>query len=339
MLKKSIVLYNQIVCFLNENNIKFNDNDKLMSISICVVIEILTGELSQNYVNSLTEEGKKYLGWYTEEQIQANAIYKKLANDNILFNPSSDMTLIIAIINIYLQEDYGMLISYYNPISNDDNIFSSLFFDSDENKIIKVKKQYNYILNLTSKEVDTESIIENAICEWYTYGSFLDLSFIDETKLFTKLIELDITPDFTFRQTKDIIDFEKRFSVYKNQKIKEKIIIELNQFEKTKSFKEKIENIQSNFPVYDKEIKEEIKSNLLKNKFYVTDLNGDISPEYWSIVHSVCSLVGSNIRELIPNLLLDFGKLLIKYPNDKSLKSRIIGLKEQYKLDIKDIIE
>jgi len=334
MLKKSMVLYGQIITYLEKHNLQFDNQEELMAISICIVREVLTNELSSKYVEGMTEEGRKNIQLYPQDVIQTNAICKYLIGCGILATYSS-IELIQSVLQIYLEENYSMLMLYYNPVDSGENIFTSLFFDSDENKLKKIKKQYEFILNLKSTNSDINSKIENAICEWYTYCPSVDISFIDEKKLFAKIVDLDIHLKFMFRRTTGVEHFEMRLNNYKTKILKEQITDELNNFEESKAFEDKIYTLHNKYITYDNEIKEVIKENLIKNSFYMNGLYGDISPIYWSIVHCICKFTGEMARELIHKLLQTFGRLLMKYPNDQSLKDRIKGLKEQYNLKIK----
>lgn len=76
---------------------------------------------------------------------------------------------------------------------------------------------------------------------------------------------------------------------------------------------------------------------MIQNNFYTENLSGNISPEYWSIIHIVCAMVNEIMSDLKPSLLLSLNEELNKYPDDQSLDKRISGLIEQYK--IKDAVK
>lgn len=336
MLKKSVVLYEQILNYLSKNQIENINKEEIMSICLCVVIDVLTEQITKLYIDQMSEENKKYLKYYDAESIRADAISKHIMKDNNL-KDFANKNLISAIVSIYQEEDYKALISYFKPQNQGENIFSSLFFDSDAKKLEKIKKQYDYILNLNSSNDAINNMIENVICEWYTYCKFLDLSFIDEKKLFEKFIELNIEIDVYFRATDRIIALGDRFQDYKNIHKCEFIIEKLNNFEQTKSFKETLYEIYRNYSNLDALSKQNIKDTLVKNKFYTEYLSGDISPEYWSIIHIVCGMVNEMMSDMKPKLLSSLNEELRKHPDDQSLNMRIIGLIEQYK--IKDAVK
>lgn len=323
MASKIYSLYQQIKNHIIKKRYQNVLYDKIMKICVYTVKELMTNKYSKCFAEKCKES--EYLN-YME---QSFATY--IANYD--FSLNNDSTLLTAINNIYLNEDYSLFDSLLLPNDNE-KILKSCFYFSDEDKVEIIKKQYELILSLSDDSNYNYTTINQLIRDWYTYASFINLSFICEDKLFNKLRNLNIELD-SFGENKNFITFIERYNKYcRNQKKIE--ITKLLSSDNELSIKNGFHRLSENYYKLDDSSKTYLEEYLIKNNFLLKPLAGNITYEMWDLNHQICR----TISDKLPKLKIDLYKLLknIEENNKKDLSCsyRINSLIKQYCLNQND---
>lgn len=313
----------QIFDYMQKKQYPTNKLDLILKICVYSVNELMTNK----YLKLYNEKCKQYDYLKYTSKSFGNII---TSYDNTL---NDEYSLIEAINNIYLNEDYTNLDNIFNPKPND-NIFQSCFYCSDKNKSIIIKKQYKFILSIPDHSNYNHSMINQFIRDWYCYAYYIDLSFIDKEKLFNKLNRLNFRLDGFGEPNKYFIEIINEYREFCNDQIKYNITSQLV-LKDLKKLKSGLYEITNKYKNLDDKSKEYIQSYLKKNNFFLQKIVGNISEELWEINHLICQIVKDYIPDLKVDLLTIFNNIKKEFKNDKSCEYRVDSLIKQYELNIK----
>lgn len=316
---KANSLFMQIKDYVGSKGYKDVDYRKIIKICIYAVKELMTNKYSNEYEE--IRKNSNFIFWDNSFAGVIKSYDKSLNNDN---------ELIEAINSIYLNEDYQKLDEIYNP-NEEKNIFKSCFYLSDDEKVDTIKKQYNYIMNLTNDSVYSSSSIAQLIREWYCYAGFLDLPFICQNELFKKLYSLDVKLDNIYRGNTKCDEIINNYIAFCDSQ-KGCKIIDLLKDKDDEKIKLGLSLLQYEYNNLNEESKVNVEDLLKENDFLLKPLDKHISESSWDFNHMVCDVVCLTIPSLTSDLLICLEKIKSAHNNDLSCADRVNTLINLYKL-------
>lgn len=335
MIRKTNSLYTQVMKHLNDKKVEHSINNELFVICACVVKETLTEMITKEYKDTASEESKKYFPYYSLSQFRRMAIDKLFRTK---FGTPIDgfSSLIDGVFLFFEENDFSILDACFAiDQDNEEQLFkTSIFYMSDDNKIKTIKKQYKYILTLDKLNDGEQNVVESAIREWFSYGDYLDFSFINEEKLFQSIFKLNLELDTFMCGNESFKKFKERYLLVEKKLQEKKIKDQLNTSNRADLYNH-LKNLKHSFSGYSKEVQDTIGKHLVSQKFYITSIHGDMDGFEWKLTHLICDFIGNYARGLVDKLYKYLKSYKQKYPDDLSLQNRIDGLISQYKLERK----
>ncbi len=321
MLIKANALFVQVKNYLKEASIQDIDLNQLFICCLYVVVESLTDKITREFIKDINKDYKKY---YEENPKTARTAAIDSSYRKIFGMAFEKSPLLEALFDVFESEDYALLNNLFF-VNKEENLFKeSVFYLSDEKKIEKIKKQYNYILAQNSRI--EKSVVLDALRGWYDYSGYLDLSFIDEICLFEKLRGLGVSWMDGWHYEKTMKAFFSRYNKFLELKQKEEAELDLTGSLK----KEKLKKVMREYNNYSLDAKEIVKRKFIENNFYIENVHGVMTEGDWELAHSICYFISSSIPDLKPKIVEWFEKYKGIYPKDLSLKHRLESLEKQY---------
>lgn len=317
---KANSLFKQITNYLKEKKYETTKFDVIMKACVYAVIELMTNRYSKIF----------------EEQVN-NSDYLKYSErkfENFITNYDKSLkneySVLSAVNAIYINEDYSIIDSIFNPEDGID-VSKSCFYFSDDNKKKVINEQYNFILSIKDGTEFSHSNVNQYLRDWFTYAYYIDLSFIDKSKLFEKLNSLHFRIDGFGEESQTFINFIDEYNNYCSEQIKHEIV-SLLQFDNLEKLNEGLYNISRRYEELDDGSQEYISNHLKDNGFFLQKINGDMSYDEWHINHLICQIVSQTIPSLKEDLVKVMNDIRVANINDKSCDYRINSLISQYNL-------
>ena len=326
MLTKANALFVQVKHYLEEKSIQDIDLNQLFICCLYVVVEALTNKITREFINGINKDYKKY---YEENPKAARTVAIDTSYRKIFGTMFEKSPLLEALFNVFESEDYVLLNNLF-LVNKEENLFKeSVFYLSDEQKIEKIRKQYDYIL--TQAGLIEKSVVLDALRGWYDHSGYLDLTFIDETLLFEKLRGLGVNSMDGWHYENAMKEFFGRYTKFLGRKQKEEAEMDLTlQDLSDTQKKERLKKVMREYNNYSSETKEIVKRKFIENNFYIESVHGAMTERDWELAHSICYFISSNIPELISHITEWFERYKKMHPKDLSLKHRLESLAKQY---------
>ena len=326
MLIKANALFGQVKHYLEEKSIQDIDLNQLFICCLYVVVETLTNNITKEYINGISKDYKKY---YEENPKSARTVAVADSYRKIFGTIFEKSPLLEALFDVFECEDYVLLNNLF-LVNKEENLFKeSVFYLSDDQKIERIKKQYNYIL--MHSDLTEKSVVLDALRGWYDYSGYLDLTFIDETLLFEKLRGLGVNSMDGWHYEKTMKEFFGRYTKFLERKEKEEVEMDLTlQDVSDNEKKERLKKVMREYNNYSSETKEIVKRKFIENNFYIESVHGAMTEGDWELAHSICYFISSSIPELASQIAEWFERYNEMHPKDLSLKHRLESLVKQY---------
>ena len=326
IIKKSNNLFNQIVRYIEKENLKFDNFKELYTVCCYCIMDIMTSKFSSLLLKSESQNYK----YATESQIRVLA-FEKYIKEKYLFSSSNYSGLIYAVIEILENESYELLNELLNPKSQYNNPLcsESIFYLSDTDKKTLIKTQFAYIENKKDFSSTDKNNLSNVIKDWYKYYHY-DLSeLIDEQIIFNKLKQNDLK-FHKFNDEPYLNSFIDRYEEYlKAEKIKE-IKSMINNYSTDKFDYYSFQNLL--LTNYSNDTTEIIINEIKCNQFLISNIHNTMKPQDWGLAHDICRFFTNQSEKHKRSLYNYLNKYKRKYAQDNSLQIRINSLIEQYSL-------
>ena len=335
MIIKANALFVQVKNYLDEKSIQSIDSKQLFICCLYVVVEALTENITRGYIDSIDKDYKKY---YADNPKAARTVAVDGFHRNIFKSVFEHSTLLEALFDVFEGENYGLLDNLF-LVNKEENLFKgSVFYLSDEQKIERIKKQYNYILT-KGNQIGKGTVLET-LRGWYDYSGYLDLSFIDENRLFEELHVLGVNRMDVWHYENRMEEFFERYAKFLEKKQKQDAEADLTfQGCSENQKKEKLKKVMREYNNYSLETKEIVKEKFIENSFYIESVHGVMTKADWELAHSICYFVSSCMPELSSQIASWFECYKKMHPKDLSLKNRLESLARQYHFDLKSMDE
>ena len=328
LLIKTNRLFNILKNYINNKKYKNVDLKILFRCCMYITIESFTHKYTNDLNNSIKD--KANLMFFDNSVIGSITFYNK--NKFGIPQNSIEPNFNRYLHCVYLVNDknnISFIDDFFGDNKNNKVLFESCFYLSDKNKIKAAKKRFDYILGMPNKNKYSYSLINQFLNEWCSYYDYLDLSFIDEDRLFNKLKELQFKFNLIGENNNKFKLLAKKYEDYCKERENFDIVQELNQSNK-KNIGSIIAKISKNFDTYNDDTKKAILKLLKSNNFYLTNITNDITEDSWQLNHLICQVVVNNIKECKDDLYNYLIKLKEENINDKSCNQRVELLVKQY---------
>lgn len=326
MIIKANALFMQVKNYLEEKSVQDIDLKMLFICCLYVVVEALTNKITQEFIKGINKDYKKY---YEENPKTARTVAIDASYRKIFGIRFEKLSLLAALFTIFESEDYALLNNLF-LVNKEENLFKdSVFYLSDEQKIERIKKQYNYIL-MQGDRIG-KSVVLDAVRGWYDYSGYLDFAFIDENRLFEELRNLGVDWMDGWHYEKAMRELFGRYRKFLERKEKEEVEIDLTlQDLSDNEKKERLKKVMREYNNYSSETKDIVKRKFIENNFYIESVHGAMTEGDWELAHSICYFISSSIPELASQIAEGFERYKEMHPKDLSLKHRLESLVKQY---------